>query len=217
MGERNTLQASIKQTLSVKEDTKKQISLVIDSKLLKSLDVITEEFKNLTNGKISSRNQLVELALEEYVKEASVVLLDYGINIEELLVNDIDNEEENSIEEELGDDLVAIFPARNEGFEKVFLGQKEWYSIRVAKWRIKKIAYVACYRTAPYSEITHYAKVKKIEPSSDYPNKYKIIFDGEAIPLPQPIKRGNDITGVRSTRYTTFNKLLKAKELWELQ
>lgn len=212
MNKMNSLRASIRQSLLNKED-KKQISLVVDSELLKTLDIIAEKFKELTAGKLFSRNQLFELAIEEYVKEASVVLLENGINIEELLVSHSDDQED-TIEEESEEGLVAIFPGKTEGFEKVFLGDHEWFSIRIAEWRIGKIEYVACYRTSPYSEITHYAKVKKIEPYESS-NKYKIVFDGEPIPLNQPIKRGSE-TGVRSTRYTTLSKLLAAKEIWEL-
>ena len=214
MNDTNTLQSNIRQLLKGKDETKKQISLVIDSDLIKSLDVIAEEFKRLTKGKISSRNQLVELGLSEYVKEASFVLLkDHGINVEELLV-----ESEESVAVSIPNETanVAVFPAREEGFNQVFLKERKWYSIRIANWRLENIDYVACYRTAPYSEITHYAKVKEILPFEDS-GKYQIIFDGEAIPLNQPIKRGpTDVTGIRSTWYTTLDNLLNAKEIWEL-
>lgn len=210
--EKNTLQESIKQTLRVTEETKKQISLMIDSDLLKSLDVIAESFKDVTNGKISSRNQLVELAISEYVKESAVVLLDYGINIEELQEKPEDTEAEVSNDDEVKN--VAVFPGRSEGFEKVFMGERQWYSIRMAKQRIDKITHVACYRVKPYSEITHYAKVKEIVPHQN--NKYRIIFDGEPIALPHPIKRGINDGGVQSPMYTTLNKLLDSRELWQL-
>ncbi|MFD3447134.1 hypothetical protein ACFDTO_21285 [Microbacteriaceae bacterium 4G12] len=217
MSETNTLQSNIRQLLKGKDETKKQISLVIDSELIRSLDVIAEEFKKLTKGKISSRNQLVELGLSEYVKEASFVLLkDHGVNIEELLVgNENEDEDYNNLPSQT-EKMVAVFPAREDGFNQVFLNEHQWYSIRIAEWRIEKIKYVACYRIAPYSEITHYAKVKDIIPFEDS-GKYQIKFDGEPIPLTQPIKRGNnDTTNVQSTRYTTLDKLLNAKELWQL-
>jgi len=219
MNETNTLQSNIRQLLKGKDETKKQISLVIDSDLIRSLDVIAEEFKRLTKGKISSRNQLVELGLSEYVKEASFVLLkDHGVNIEELLPgneSEHEDKDDNNLPSQT-EKMVAVFPAREEGFNQVFLKEHQWYSIRIAEWRIEKIEYVACYRTAPYSEITHYAKVKEIVPFEDS-GKYQIIFDGEPIPLNQPIKRGNnDTTNVQSTRYTTLDKLLNAHELWQL-
>lgn len=54
--------------------------LVIDSDLIRSLDVI-EKYKRLTKGGISSCNQLVELWLSEYVKRSFIcVIKKHGIN-----------------------------------------------------------------------------------------------------------------------------------------
>lgn len=209
----NALRESIKRSLQ-NEEKKLQISLVLPSETLKSLDIIGENFKGLTGGKIFSRNQLMEMALEGFIKEAAVILLENGINIEEFLLNqDMEEEEEETISE-IEQGMVAIFPGRTEGFEQVFLQEHQWYSIRIAKQRLDKIEYVACYRTAPYSEITHYAKVKDIV-EHEGTSKYKIIFEGAPIPLKKPIKRGNH-TGFQSTKYTTFEKLNNAREIVEL-
>lgn len=209
----NVLQENIRKTINnCKEGNKKQISLVMEERLLQLTDVIVEQLKGVTDGKVSSRNQLIELAVAEYVREASVVLLeDHKINIDEMLVTAEDQEEESntSVRE------LAIFPARNEGFEKVFLGQNEWYSVRIADWRVKHIKYVACYRTAPYSAITHYAKVKNIKKYKNT-NKYIIYFDGSPITLSNSVKLGANDNGVRGTRYSTLDNLINATELGQL-
>jgi len=213
----NTLQETIRKTLSrsKEEGSKKQISLVIDERLLQMSDVIIEQFKSLTNGKlVTSRNQLFEKAIDEYVQAASDVLLqDHYINIEEM-VEQIEKEDESTILSEKWD--LVIFPAQNKGFEEVFLGKNQWYSVRIASWRIPKIKYVACYRGAPYSGITHYAKVKEIKPHSD-PGKYVIFFDSEPIKLNHTVKLGNsDVMTVRKSRYTSLEKLENANEVYDL-
>ncbi|WP_105618652.1 hypothetical protein [Vallitalea okinawensis] len=221
-----TLQDRIRRTInkSKEEGTKKQISLVLDERTLQMTDVIVEQFKVLTGGKIAtSRNQLIEDAIEEYIKAASEVLLqDHYINIDELIDSKSKDEDKSDNEQQLGrqegeeEKNLAIFPARNEGFERVFLGKKQWYSVRIAEKRIPYIEYVACYRGAPYSGITHYAKVKSIKPIHGT-NKYIIHFDGEPIELSNLVSLGSsDVMEVRKLRYSNLELLKKANEVSDL-
>lgn len=82
-----------------------------------------------------------------------------------------------------------IVPAKKDGFEKVFLGENSWYSIRIREDRIPQIKYIAAYQVAPVSAITHLAEVKEIIPSHEDPNKYKLIFKGPAKEI-KPIPMG---------------------------
>lgn len=209
-------QDSIREILSnsKEEGLKKQISLMIDERNLQMTDIVVEQFKQLSGGKyVTSRNNLIELALEEYLQAAADVLLqDHFINIEEMVT-----QEEKVREEKNDNDYdLALFPARNKGFEEVFLGKNQWYSVRIADYRIPNIKYVACYRGAPYSGITHYAKVKDIKPYKDS-GKYIILFDGSAISLTNKVKLGNaDVMDVRKLRYTTLDNLKQASEVSDL-
>lgn len=216
---RNSLHEQIRSTLSrnKEEGAKKQISLMIDQRMIHMTDAIVEQFKDLTDGKVSSRNQLIEMAIEEYIRAAGDVLLqDHYINIEELLDQKKYKEEEEENTENTSWWNTAIFPAWNDGFEKVFLGKKQWYSVRVAAWRIPSIEYIACYRSAPISGITHFAKVKNIEP---LPNgKYKIWFDGDPTPLEKIVRLGDsDMMAIRSVQYTSLEKLKNANDISELR
>jgi len=215
----NSLQESIRKKLSAgkEEGANKQISLTINERVLQKADTIVEQFKSLTDGNgdlPSSRNQLIEDAIEEYVNAAADVLLnDYLVNIEEI-VNQDDSDSDEATPVSVEWDLFFC-PAKNEGFEEVFLGKRQWYSVRLASWRIPRIKYIACYRGAPYSAITHYAKVKEIKPYED--GKYIIHFEGEAIPLENPIALGkSNVMEVRRTRYTSLEKLKNATEISEI-
>ncbi|MEC1524464.1 hypothetical protein P9D43_20895 [Neobacillus niacini] len=217
-----SLQESIRKVISTsKEDgNKKQVSILLPEKTISMLDIIMEQLKIVTEGKLStSRNQFIENAIDELIDAASDVLFeDHGINVEELL----DYEGEDDIEEEskaeaITDELVVLFPAKNSNFQKIFLGQNQWWSVRIGAKNRPRIKYAACYVGSPISGITHYAEVDKIVPTSNGDGKYIIHFKGKPIALQNKIKLGNSpINSVRKLRYTTRSKLLNAQQVSDL-
>ena len=109
----------------------------------------------------------------------------------------------------------VVVPAQQEGFKNVFLGQNCWYSIRIAGGMLDKIKYIAAYQTNPVSAITHYAPVSQIEPYGES-GKYKLVFSEKAKPI-GPITFGDAPTGsMQGLRYTTIDRLRKAKTLSDL-
>ena len=109
----------------------------------------------------------------------------------------------------------VVVPAQPDGFEKVFLGQKCWYAIRISGGMLPKIKFIAAYRTTPESRVTHYAPVASIE-SYGEDGKYKLIF-AEPAELIGPIPFADAPQGsMQGPRYTTFAKLQKAKKLMDL-
>ena len=108
-----------------------------------------------------------------------------------------------------------VIPAQEDGFKNVFLGENCWYSIRIGGGKLKDIKYIAAYQTSPISSITHYAEVQSIEPYGDG-KKYKLNFSAPATKI-EPIVYGSAKAGMlQSPRYTSFKKLLTAKELVNL-
>ena len=109
----------------------------------------------------------------------------------------------------------VVVPAQQEGFERVFLGQDCWHAIRIAGGMLEEIKYIAAYQTQPVSAITHYARVSRIEPYGES-GKYKVVFSEKAKPF-GPITFGDAPTGsMQGPRYTTIDRLLKAKTSGEL-
>lgn len=109
----------------------------------------------------------------------------------------------------------VVVPAQQDGFEKVFLGQKCWYAIRISGGMLPKIKFIAAYRTHPESKVTHYAPVASIEPYGEE-GKYKLVFAEPAKPI-GPIPFADAPQGsMQSPRYTSFAKLQKAKKLMDL-
>jgi hypothetical protein len=113
-----------------------------------------------------------------------------------------------------------VCPARDEGFDSAFLGQHAWWAIRIGAANIPKIRYIAMYRVAPISAITHYGEVDRIEPyvgggASD--GKYKLILKGDPVALPNPVKIGkNSHLKPQGPKYAQLDAILHAKTLDDL-
>jgi hypothetical protein len=109
----------------------------------------------------------------------------------------------------------VVVPAQEEGFQEVFIGEDCWYAIRISGGMLQRIKYIAAYRTAPVSAITHHAPVDRIEPYGDA-GKYKLIFAGPAQEI-APIPYGNATPGtMQGPRYTNLQKLLAAQSVAKL-
>ena len=157
--------------------------------------------------------------MHAFLKEMLQILPLVGINAFETpkavavpMAKSSDATKLNAISGELN---TIIVPAQKEGFEDVFLGENAWYAIRISGGMLPKIKYIAAYQSQPISAATHVAPVALIEPHGDS-GKYKIIFSEPAQPI-GPIPFGDAPSGfMQGPRYTTFDKLLKAKQVTDL-
>ncbi len=125
-------------------------------------------------------------------------------------VIDVDNSKpvKTSQPSDIQDTIVV--PANEDGFKDVFLNDNCWYAIRISGGKLNDIKYIAAYQTTPISAITHYAEVDSIEAYGDG-TKYKLNFKGKAKKI-EPIKFiGAKAGTMQGPRYTTIDKLLKAK------
>jgi hypothetical protein len=106
-----------------------------------------------------------------------------------------------------------VVPAREEGFQEVFLGENRWHAIRIHASIIPKIRYIAVYQVAPVSAITYLAEVASIEPWKDT-QKYCVNFKEPAHKIgPIPLVSGSRVTAPQSIRYTSLAQLQKARSL----
>lgn len=107
----------------------------------------------------------------------------------------------------------VVVPANLQGFKEEFVGNNQWFAIRISSSMLDKIKYIAAYQTAPISAITHYAEVASIE-KWENTNKYILHFKGAAKKI-NPIKLETKKKGSapQAPRYTSFDKLIKAKNL----
>jgi len=119
------------------------------------------------------------------------------------------NSEGRSIRlQRLADSDTVIVPARDDGFERVFLGKNQWYSIRISPAMKDKIKFIAVYRVSPISAVTHIAEVKDIRPYEDS-GKYILYFKGSAKEI-KPIKLKSTKNKPQGPVYVKKEKLMKA-------
>lgn len=115
------------------------------------------------------------------------------------------------------DDIdTIVVPARVEGFQETFLGEHRWYAIRIHGSVRPQIKYIAGYQVAPVQTITHFARVKSVEPWEGS-GKFVVNFEEPAKPIgPIPLLKDGRVKAPMAPRYTTYDRLLKAKNLDEL-
>jgi len=108
-----------------------------------------------------------------------------------------------------------VVPARDEGFRETFLGENRWYKIRIHTSMIPKIKYIAAYRVAPHSAITHIASVASIEQWPDS-SKYALNFAAPATKIgPIKLVPSSQVRAPQAPRYTSKARLEAAKNLDE--
>lgn len=109
-----------------------------------------------------------------------------------------------------------VVPAQEEGFQSAFIESNAWWQIRISVSMLDKIKYIAAYRTAPISAITHIAEVDRIERYKDT-NKYILYFKESAKAIPH-IELDKDKKGVapQASRYTNYARLMSATKLSEV-
>ena len=115
------------------------------------------------------------------------------------------------------DDIdTIVVPAQEEGFQSAFIESNAWWQIRISVSMLDKIKYIAAYRTAPMSAITHVAEVDRIERYKDT-NKYILYFKEPAKEIPH-IELDKDKKGVapQASRYTNYARLMSATKLSEV-
>lgn len=116
-----------------------------------------------------------------------------------------------------GNEDTIVVPAREDGFRHVFLEENCWYAIRIKASEISHLKYIAAYRVAPVSAITHIAEIREIVPYQNS-GKYLVRFKSKARPLDAPIKREEGKLGSQpqAPRYTTYERIVKSSKLHEL-
>lgn len=181
---------------------RRNITFNVDEELLERLDCVVNIF-NEKDGS-TTRNAIIEDAILEYVENAEDFFEKQDVNSDTTI-------------EDIAEYDTAVFPAINANFGRVFIGQHQWHYVRMAEHRIDNVKYIALYRGAPVSAITHLAEVIHIgDPDPNHDNK-RLIEVKEPKELPHPVELGNiHVNNVRKLFYTVHDKLESVNTVEEL-
>jgi hypothetical protein len=107
----------------------------------------------------------------------------------------------------------VVVPAREEGFQDVFLRENRWYAVRLHGTMRPQIKYIAAYRVAPVQAITHIAPVRSIEPWKDTA-KFVLNFAEPAREIgPIPLVKASRVKPLIGLRYANRQTIEQAKTL----
>lgn len=114
-----------------------------------------------------------------------------------------------------------VVPVRRESFERLLVGERSWYPIRIGDERVASIRHLATYFPAPTSAITHVVSVKSIVP---FPGPYQdhrdwnkdLVNVGEDLRQIDQVAAGIRVKSIQSLRYALLSELLAASSLDDL-
>lgn len=155
------------------------------------------------------------LTLERYRGEDGKIVYHFTQFLEDLMMPSALEERSPQPTLDLSDIDTIVVPARDEGFNETFLGENRWYKIRIHTSMIAKLKYIAVYRVAPESAITHIAPIASINQWEDT-NKYVLYFREPAHPIgPIRLVSKGMVKPLFSPRYSSYDRLMAAKTLDE--
>lgn len=184
---------------------KKQFVLALDAEVSDQLDQIARALTK-SSGRSTTRNALIEEAIELYIEEALATLEQQGVSLGG-----------TEAAEQLFD--TVVFSAPEDAFKQMFLKEHAWKNVRINAAKIPYIRYVAVYISKPVSRITHYAKVNPQSFELDGESgRYTLRLEGEPVALENPVPLGSTPpAAARSPLYTTLQRLLAAREIIDLK
>ncbi len=110
-----------------------------------------------------------------------------------------------------------VVPAKEETFKSVFLSEKRWYGIGIRHDVLPLLKYIAIYRSAPTSSITHWAPIDSIIDSKSE-KRFIITIKGDPQTI-GPISNKEKFNGkfglIIGPRYTNLDLLKHAKHFVE--
>ena len=104
-------------------------------------------------------------------------------------------------------------PARDDGFERAFLGDQCWHAVRLHGSMRTQIKHTAAYRVVPTSAITHVAEVRSIEPWQESSTVVLYVREPAEQIEPIPFVKGGHLKSFQSLRYTSIDKIRSAKTI----
>jgi hypothetical protein len=158
------------------------------------------------------------LALDAYRERPDVAVLQRYARADEIVYSYEPMREE--LEEEQGrsttrDFDTVVCPAFEDGFKQAYVENNAWWAIRLSHNAREKIHHLAIYEKAPAAVVRHVAEIDRIEPYKNS-GKYKVFLKNKQEVRPIPLDKDKKGVAPQAPRFTTYDKLRKAKKISEL-
>jgi hypothetical protein len=108
-----------------------------------------------------------------------------------------------------------VCPAFEDGFKRAYLDNGAWWAIRISQKARDQLKYLAIYEKLPVAAVRHYAEIDRIEPYKDS-GKFIVYLKNKKTLLPIELDRGKKGVAPQAPRFTTLDKLLRAKKVSQL-
>jgi hypothetical protein len=176
------------------------------------IDSMPENLETVLSKKFNFGVEVLELV--RYESDSGDRIYHFEPFLEEVVGESVAQEQRPEAAALTPEDIdTIVVPAKLDGFQEVFVGENRWYSVRIHGSVRPQIKYIAVYQVAPISAVTHVAPVKSIEPWKDTA-KFVLNFSEPAHPIgPLALVKGGRVKAPQSIRYTTYDRLMKAKNL----
>ena len=222
----NQIRDALLKAIHENPETQKEIDRQLQNTVFKN---ITELMLYLTEKKdikivvaINDNTADLNLTFKIFKNQPDVVLLQryqYGNDIlyyYEPMREEIEDIETEKIKTgEVIDFDTVVCAAFEDGFKHAYIENNAWWAIRLSQEAREKLKYLAIYEKAPVAHIEHYAEIDHIESYKDT-GKFIVYLKNKKTIKPIPLGTGRKGEAPQSPRYTTFEKLLKAKSINEL-
>jgi len=219
---RNVLIKAIENAPATKKEIEKFLPETVFKNVTELMLYLTEENDIKIVVAINEITADLNLAFKIFRNPPDVVLLQRYIcenNIAyyyEPMREEIENIEIEKIKTgKVVDFDTVVCAAFEDGFKHAYVENNAWWEIRLSQKARENLKYLAIYEKAPVAHISHYAEIEKIEPYKDT-GKYILYLKNKK--TVKPIKLSGKAKGEapQAPRYTTLEKLLKAKSVSEL-
>ncbi|RJR15018.1 hypothetical protein C4579_03040 [Candidatus Microgenomates bacterium] len=184
--------------------------IIYDGKL--GIVIVIDEQTEDLNALLKRLSEIPEvIEVQKYQADQGVIFRYIPFREEQ---EDITIQQKDTLRGEI-DTIVS--PAKAEGFKHAFIDNDAWWAIRISSSMVPQIKHIAMYEKSPVSQVRWVAEVRPdgIKP---YKNTGKYILYLENKRKIGPIKLDEGKLGVapQSSRYTTYEKLIKAGKISEL-
>lgn len=185
------------------------MNFLVDNKI-KIVLVINEETTDLNLSLDIFRERPDIVILQRYQSAGDVAYL-YEPMREEL--SDLSSASTKKSRDFEFDTIVC--PAFKDGFKHAYVENNAWWAIRISQKAREQLRYLAIYEKSPVAAVQNVAEIERIEPYKDS-GKFIVYLKNKKKIRPITLDKGKKGVAPQSSRYTTYEKLRRAKKISEL-